>query len=503
MVSATSLAAQSAPVPRDFARTLDAFVAQGVRDWGIPGLAITVVRGDSVLFTRGYGVRATGDTARVDTRTLFGIMSTTKAMTAASLAMLVDEGKVQWDDPVTRHLPWFRLSEPLRTDDLRVRDLLTHSAGLPNADILWVRGDVASDEILRRVRGVPAAYRPGRGFIYQNVMYHAAGAVIEAASGLRYGEFLRTRLFMPLGMTRTYASHADAAAADAQNISRAHDVVQGALRVIPEEAVDAAPAAGSVWSTAEDLARWTRFLLDSARVDGRRLISDSAFRELFTPQVIVPAGEFYPTRRLTTPMWTTYSFGWFQQDYDGLRVSMHTGSLPGRVALVGLVPDERIGVFVVGNRDHAEFRHAVMFRVFDLLTGRPARDWSREFRTLYAASDSARAAREAALLAQRDTSMRPSVPLAAFAGTYAHPLWGDVVVRVERDTLRYAAGVGPYNTGVLLHWRGDTFREVNSVGMPGTPWVFQRGLDGRPVRASAGGSEQMVFTRRETSAPPR
>jgi CubicO group peptidase (beta-lactamase class C family) len=203
-----AMAAQ-APAPRgiaDPAATLDAYAAKAVRDWQVPGLAISVVKDGRVVFAKGYGVRELGRPAPADTQTLFAIGSTTKAMTAAALGMLVDEGKVRWDDPVTRYVPRFQTGDPYVTREMTVRDLLTHRGGVGNADYLWYESDIPSDEVRRRLRFLRPAYSFRAGFIYQNVMYAVAGDVVEAASGMPWEQFVRRRIFEPLGMTRTVAT---------------------------------------------------------------------------------------------------------------------------------------------------------------------------------------------------------------------------------------------------------------------------------------------------------
>ena len=494
LLAGSPLAAQKKASPWP---AFDAYVQRGVRDWAVPGLSIVVVHGDSVVFLKGYGVRRLGAADAVDPQTLFGMMSTTKAMTAMALAMLVDEGKLRWDDPVTRWLPDFAMPDPYVTRELRVVDLLTHSAGLPNADLMWLRGDLDLPEILHRVRGLQPAYPLRGGFVYQNVMYGAAGAVIEKAAGMPWSDFLQQRLFRPIGLARTWPSYAAMAATHATNVSSAHYRIGGTVRVIPDETVDVLPAAGAVWSTAEDMGRWLRFLLDSSRVDGRRLVSDSSFRRLFQPQSFVSADEFYPTAARTRPHWTTYGLGWFQQDYRGEMVQMHTGSLDGRTAIIGLIPDKRIGVYVFGNLDHAELRHALMWQAFDVLLGAPPRDWSAELLTLYGAlrarSDSTRHADEA----RRVTGTSPTLPLERYAGRYGHPVWGDIDVAFESGALRLGYGTNPAAAGPLEHWNYDTFLarlgdgrdtpplvtfELDEHGMPGHLTVFGE----RFTRAAAG-----------------
>jgi CubicO group peptidase (beta-lactamase class C family) len=475
LTSADHAAAQRAKSPWP---AFDAYVQQGMRDWRVPGLSIVVVRNDSVVFLQGYGVRTLGAAGEVDPRTLFGIMSTTKAMTAMAIAMLVDDGRLRWDDPVTKWLPDFETADPFITRDLRVVDLLTHNTGLPGADLLWVRGDFDEADVLRRVRGLAPTYPLRGGFVYNNVMYGAAGAVIAQASGMSWDAFLQQRLFTPLGLSRTYPTLAAVTAAREANIAAAHYRIRDTVRVIADESVDRVPAAGAVWSTAEDMGRWLRFLLDSSRVDGRRLVSDSSFRRLFQPQSFVSAGEFYPTAELTRPHWVTYGLGWFQQDYRGEMVQMHTGSLDGRTAIIGLIPDRRVGVYVFGNLDHAELRHALMWKAFDVLLGAPDRDWSRELLALYGArrarADSARRTIEGA----RVMGTSPSLPPERYAGRYEHPVWGDIEISAASGTLRLRAGTNPMTSGPLEHWHYDTFRAALGDGRD-APTMVTFALDAR------------------------
>src|SRR4051812_31124882 len=369
--------AQTDPRVRD----LDAYAARAASEWRAPGMAVAIVKDGRVVFAKGYGVLELGKPAAVDTQTLFAIGSTTKAMTAMALAMLVDENKVRWDDPVSKFLPGFQLSDPYLTRELTVRDLLTHRAGLPNADFLWYGTENSIDEIMRRMRMVRPAYSMRSGFIYQNVMYAVAGQVVAAASGIPWAEFLRARIFTPLGMTRTVASVA--AASHARNVAVPHFVIDDTVRVISNAPVDAVAPAGAVWSSIADMAKWMRFILDSGRVNGTALVQPGTFRELVRPQTMVPASEFYPTAQLTQPHWQTYGFGWFQQDYRGRKVDFHTGSIDGMVAIVGLMLDERLGVYVLSNLNHMEARHALMLKTFDTFTNAPPRDWSAELQKLY------------------------------------------------------------------------------------------------------------------------
>jgi CubicO group peptidase (beta-lactamase class C family) len=458
LVLPAGAAAAQAITDQAVAREVDRFIRAGMPAWGIPGLSVVVVHGDSVVLLRGYGERRLGGGEAVDEHTLFGIMSTTKAMTALSLALLVDDRRLSWNDPVTRWVPEFEMPDAAVTRDLRVVDLLTHNAGLGNADLLWVREDLDAAEIFRRLRLLTPAYPLRGGFVYQNIMYGLAGEVIARASGLSFEEFLRRRIFNTLGMTETYPTYAAMLRSGSENVSAPHFRIRDTVRLIADASVDPIPAAGSVWSSARDMGTWVRFLLDSGAVAGRRVVSDEGFRMLFQPHALIGRDEFYPTARLTQPHWMTYGLGWFQQDYRGHFVAFHTGSMDGRTGIIGLLPDLDVGVYVFGNLDHAEFRHAVMLKVFDLFLGGPPRDWSRELLKLYGDLRTERDTALATADAARVPDTRPTLPPASYAGTYAHPIWGDVVVEVDGEELRMRMGSTTELRGPLRHWNYDTFR---------------------------------------------
>jgi len=478
--------AEATPGPNE---GFEARVAAAIDAWRTPGLALAVVKDGRVEMSRGFGVRELGKSEPVDEHTLFAIGSTTKAMTAALVGMMVDEGKLAWDDPVTKHLPWFAVRDSYVTRELTVRDLLTHRGGLGNTDYLWYGQGLGDDEILRRLRLAEPAYSLRASFVYQNVMYAAAGALVEAVSGQSWETLMRTRIFEPLGMTDTVATAA--ALAGRSNVASPHDIVEGSLAVIENAPVDGVAPAGSVWSSAADMAKWSQLLLDEGKHGDRVLLKPETVRELFTPQVIVPRADFYPTSRLTRPHWTTYGLGWFQQDYAGRALDFHTGSIDGMVAIHGLVRDERLGVVVLANRDHSELRHALMLEVFDRF-GRAGsslaaseathdrRDWSAELLTLYgdleAKADESRKAREA----RRVPDTSPSLPLSRYAGTYSDPLRGEVSVSLEGGRLRLAYGSA--FVGWLEHWHYDTFRAAWDARWRGTALVtFSLDADGEPA----------------------
>jgi CubicO group peptidase (beta-lactamase class C family) len=429
-----------------------------------------VVKDGAVIFAKGYGVRGVGHSDAVDTHTLFAIGSTTKAITAAAIGMLVDEKRLGWDDPVTKHLPWFALKDPQVTREVTIRDLLTHRAGLPNADYLWYGQATPGRTILDRLRLVEPAYAVRSSFIYQNIMYAAAGAVVEAASGMPWERFIEARIFKPLGMTDSIAT---AATLESQpNRAMPHFIIGGAVERIDNASVDGVAPAGSIWSGVDDMAKWVRLLLAEGVVSGpfgeQRLLSRETVSELFRPQTLVTKQAFYPTAELTLPNWTTYGLGWFQQDYGGFKVDFHTGSIDGMVAICGLIRSRGIGVYILSNLDHAELRHALMLTAFDRLLGRPARDWSADVRALYARLERETEEAEKKEDGLRTLDTRPSLPLGAYVGRYSDPLHGEVDISLSAADGTLRARYGSAFDGPLEHWNFDTFKARWSAKWRGT-----------------------------------
>lgn len=257
------------------------------------GFAVSVVKDGQVVFSKAYGVKDVRTSEPVDTSTLFAIASTTKAFTAAALGMMVDEGRLRWDDKVIDHLPDFRMYDPYVTRELTVRDLLSHRAGMPNTDYLWTGGDNSREEIVRRVRFIEPGYSFRAGYVYQNVMFLVAGELLEAVSGMSWDEFVRTRIFTPLGMSRSVTTLAEAQAKP--NVATPHWPRNDSLFAITNSLADGIGPAGSIWSSAADMAKWVRFLLDTGRVNGRPLLRPNTWAELFRPNTLL--GSWGRTRR--------------------------------------------------------------------------------------------------------------------------------------------------------------------------------------------------------------
>lgn len=444
----------------------DRYVAKAVHDWSVPGLAVAVVKDNSLVFAKGYGVIEQGKPARVDEHTRFAIGSTTKAMTVTALAMLVDEGKLSFDDRVIDHLPDFRLYDPWVTRELTIRDLLTHRTGLPGTDLLWLFDSYPTKEVFRRLRYVKPESSFRSHWAYQNVMYALAGAIVEQASGMSWADFVRTRIFEPLGMTETIPLVAELPGKP--NVAVPHAEIDDSVQVVPIRTTDPIAPAGSVWSSVYDMSIWMRFVLDSGRIGDRRLVEPETFREIVAPEIRAPSDE-YPATRLARPHFFTYALGWFVEDYQGETVWMHTGSIDGMIAIIGLLPAERAGVYVLANLDHAELRHALMYRVFDMYEGNQPRDWSTEIHTLYGNLATKREAAQAMRDSSRDRNTHPSLPLQNYAGTYTDSTYGNVDITFTGGALHFRFVKG--DTQPLEHLEYETFKAQAKTTLEPDPVV--------------------------------
>lgn len=432
-------------------KALDNFIIDGIEKWQPPGLAVTVVKNGEIVFTKAYGVTNVNTKQFVDNNTLFGCMSTTKAFVAAGLAMLVDDGKIKWEDKVIDYLPEFQLKDPYLTREINMIDLLTHRTGIGNTDYLWSQMSIPSDSVLYKMREVDKSYSLRSSFIYQNIFYLAAGKVIEKVSGKSWGEFLKERIFDPLGMTNTHAT-----LGEIQHISNkadAHYEIDGEITKIDQSSADAIGPAGSMWSSINDIGKWIQFLLNDGRINGKALLSEKNFNELFKVHQIVPTESFYPTQQLTKPNFTTYGLGWFQHDYNGKMVQFHTGSLAGMVAIAGMIPEDEVGVYVMGNLDHVELRHAIMYAAFDLFTeGKFSRNWSEELYAIYHPESDTRP--ELQPIANTAASFKEST----LEGSYVNKQYGWINITNNDGVLKF--NMNNKVLGTLRHWHYNTYKVV-------------------------------------------
>jgi CubicO group peptidase (beta-lactamase class C family) len=438
-------------------KEIDEYSAKAGADWKVPGFAVAIVKDDRVVFAKGYGVRELGKTPAVDENTLFAIASNSKAFTAAALAILVDEGKVKWDDKVTTYLPSFELYDPYVTRELTIRDLLSHRSGLSTfgGDLLWYESEYSRDEILRRIRFLKPTSSFRSRFGYQNILFLAAGEVVAKVSGKSWDEFVKEKFFVPLAMKRTVTSHADLL--NSSNVATPHNEVDGKIRVIRYGKVDNIGAAGGIKSSVTDMAQWLRLQLGRGTFEGRKIFSSTASREMWTPHTVFSGISEQAEKTNPTRHFNLYGLGWILSDYQGRLLVSHGGGLDGMTSQVALMPEEKLGVVVLTNSE-TPLSNVLANKIFDLFLGLPRRDWNSELLVRNKDGEAARKAADRKRELSRVPQTKLSLPLPAYAGTYTGEMFGDAKVTEEEGKLVVRFVPSPLFVGDLEHWHFDTFR---------------------------------------------
>jgi CubicO group peptidase (beta-lactamase class C family) len=436
---------------------LDRYIEEARAEWDVPGLAVAVVKGDDVVLARGYGVRDMRSGEPVDENTLFAIASNTKAFTAAALAILVDEGRLGWDDRVREHLPWFQLYDPYVSDEMRIRDLLSHRSGLGtfSGDLLWYGTGYSAEEVVRRARYVPQANPFRGGYGYSNLMFIAAGEVVAAVAGEPWQVFLRRRILDRLGMDRTVLTTDSLPART--NVATPHGLWEGELVAFPWYNWDAMAAAGGVISSVAEMAEWLELQIDGGVLaEGDTIFSPGQSWEMWTvhtPRAVSPGyRELYPSTHFRG-----YGLGWALNDYKGRKVVSHGGGYDGMFSRVVIVPEEELGVVVLTN-SMTGVTSAITNRVLDLYLGGDQRDWSDELRGRAEAADARETERRAAVVRRTIEGTEPSRSLEAYAGRYGGPMYGDATVTLEEGGLVLRLLPNPDLVADLTHLQLDTWR---------------------------------------------
>ena len=464
-----------------------------------PGLSVALVKDGEAILTRGYGVRKMGEARRVDDRTLFAIASNSKNVTAAGLAMMVDEGKVKWDEPVRTYLPGFTLSDPVIGERITVRDTLSHRAGfgLGAGDLLfWPNSDRSREEVMARVPFVPIQDGFRAGYHYCNLMFVVAGEVLAATSGQRWEDFVQTRIFDRVGMDDTVPM---ASLADPEKSALPHARTgpplryQGPMRPIADSIAaiwnwDSAAAAGGICASAADWARWIAVRLAmGALPDGSRLFSEETAKEMWRPNVIVNSSEG-PTAALPgRAIAATYAMGWSVQDYRGERLVSHGGGSPGGISATMLIPGRKVGFSVFSNAEESELLRALRSGITDICMAKTDFDWIADSLKRDRESIEKSLAAAVEIDAKQAAGAAPSLPLSAYAGTWRDPWYGDVTIEAHDLQLWLSFTHNPALQGPLEPYDGDMMRTRFPDKREEDAFITFEIEDGRPVRATVKG----------------
>jgi CubicO group peptidase (beta-lactamase class C family) len=483
LIAASLVAAQATP-PAD----LDAFVGAAMKAFDVPGLALAIVKDGKVICAKGYGVRRIDDPAPVTTRTLFAIASNTKAFTSAAMGILVDEKKVDWDAPVSQHLPDFRVADPYVSSQLMVRDLLSHRTGLGlgQGDLTFFPDTTFSRaEVLGAARSLKPVTSLRSAYAYNNLTFVVAGELVARVSGQPWDDFIRQRILLPAGMASTVTT--GGAVPQGAELALPHSRgwrLDGPLHsLVPTIDRTWAGAAG-IRSNVEDLSKWLMLQLNQGTLpDGKQVFSAAAQKQMWSLHIATPIGSPRAGLERATPQFAGYGLGWSLRDSAGHKVVSHGGALTGMVSTVQMIPDQNLGIVVLTNQEESGAFSAIVYHVFDHFLGLPANDWIAGYRK--AREDNIRRAneKEQKEVKARAAASHPSLAIDRYAGTYRDDWYGDMLLEAQAGAkLVLKMTRTATMTADVTHWQYDTFKAVfRDPTVPDAYLTFSLGPDGRIV----------------------
>ena len=495
-------------------------VEQLRKAFGVPGVSITIVENGQVTLAHGWGVRDITTNQPVDADTIFFTGSTGKAFTNAALATLVDEGKIKWDDRVIDHMPDFRMWDPWVTREMTIRDLLVHRSGLGlgEGDLLFLPNSTLSrKETVRRIRYLKPATSFRSGYAYDNILYMAAGQLIEEVSGETWEQYIHRHVFAPLGMDHStdtdpeFLANPDHARPHSRNSGPIHGL--GAQTPLDQNATiaqNAAPAGGLAIS-ANDMGRWLLTQLGRGNIPGsdKRLFSAEQAEQMWSGVVPTPIRQFPAEFAATEPHFNEYALGWDLSDYRGVKIVGHDGAVLGSQATIALVPDKNIGIFIAANSEDGEIILGLRDELLDYYLGYPRANWPEKFHN-YKIGKLNAAAKQVQAAAAKPASVGPSLPLDHYVGDYTDPWYGTIKVRQSGKGLAIEFPHSSGMEGPLTHYQYDTFRTNPALDWVEPAYVsFSIDADGKvdrvtmkPVSPSADFSwdyQDLLFTPAKTA----
>jgi CubicO group peptidase (beta-lactamase class C family) len=437
---------------------VEAVCKEALGKLNVPGLAIAVVKDSSVVLSKGFGVREVGKPELVTDESLFAIASNSKAFTSAALAMLVDEGKLKWSDKVRDYLPYFELYSPYVSQEMTVRDLLCHRSGLAtfSGDLIWYGTTRSREDVVKSAKYLKPVYGFREAYGYSNIMFVAAGEVIAKVSGLTWDEFIKTRIFDVLGMTR--ANTSITAFKPGDDIAMPHNEMEdGKNQPIEYVNWDNVGAAGSINACVKDLAKWMQLQLNKGAWDGKQVWSKERSREMWEVNTAKPVSK-WQQENMKGRNFSGYGLGWDLMDYRGYKIVSHGGGYDGMISKTVLVPELNLGFVILTNSINSA-SSCLTYAILDIyLTGKQDKDWVAQFVTFKEedAKESKEAMKADETARLKDT--KPSLPLSAYCGTYVSEMYGEVKVVEEKGRLQIDFIPTALFKGELSHWHLDTFQ---------------------------------------------
>lgn len=439
---------------------IDSLVERCRRSFNVPGIAVGVVKDGKLIHAKGYGIANLETGRKVDEHTLFGVASNSKAFTTAAISMLVDEGKMTWDDKVIDRIPGFRLYDPYVTEAFTVRDLVTHRSGLGLGAgdlMMWPdSSDFTRADIIHNLRHLKPVSSFRTKYDYDNNLYIVAGEVVAKVAGMPWEEFIEKRIMQPLGFRESAASIKRIR--DRGNMIRPHVPVDGKLKVIDIDWSETANAAGGIWSSISDFSRWTILQLNGGRYGDslqKKLFSEDMHREMWAPQTIIPAY----TRPPYQTHFAAYGLGWFLSDVKGYKQVTHTGGLAGIVTQHVLLPELGLGIIVFTNQQSGAAFSAISNTIKDGYLGIQGQDWVKTYseyeREDFAEADSVRK-KVYADIQSAAAKHKGGFDFTPYLGTFRDAWFGDMILSVKDGKPWIASKRSPRLRGELLPYNAQT-----------------------------------------------
>ncbi|MDD2963130.1 MAG: serine hydrolase [Bacteroidales bacterium] len=467
--------------------TLSAKLEKMRRDWNAPGLAVALVRNDSVVYAQGFGVTNIDQPQPVDANTLFAVASNTKSFTAAAIAMMVDSGRMEWDAPVKRYLPWFESYDPWVTANTTLRDLLSHRTGHVtfSGDLIWSNTLYSRREVVERARLLTPHHGFRAGYGYSNINFIAAGLALEAVTNQPWEDVITSRILKPAGMTRTLTSITQIPTTT--NVAMPHTAPDGKMMVIEWQNWDNMAPAGALISSVNDMAQWIRVQLRRGELPGssadapKKLWSEKVQNEMWQPNVMNPISTGAQKNNPTTHF-RGYGLGWSLYDYQGEKLVNHGGGYDGMLSTTTFIPGKNCGFVVLTNCNEPLY-YVVSQTLQDLICNTPEpRDWNSFLLERVKKNKEQEQKDKAEALKNRRHDTQPTLPLADYSGTYNDPIYGAVeVTMTKKGALRLNMKPTPGFTSQMNHWEYNTFT-IRMEGYPSLPegkaW-FTVGPDGK------------------------
>jgi CubicO group peptidase (beta-lactamase class C family) len=443
-----------ATTPAFIRDSLDSYIQRGMKQWQIPGLAITIVKDGKVVFSKGYGVTELGRTDPVNENTLFIIASNTKLFTGTALAKLDFEKKLSLNDKITKYLPWFRLYDTNSTKLANIRDMLCHRIGLKTfqGDFTFWDSNLAKDSIIWKMRYLKPSGDFRQDYGYCNSAFLVAGRVLEKVTGKTWESYVEENILAPLGMTNTYMNTAGLAVRP--NVAQPHNNQYGPLSTIPFDNVDNLGPATSMVSNIKDLGKWLMLQLDSGRYEGRQVIPWAVLQKTRDINILTGSrrSPYYPTH------FRGYGLGVYSTDYNARQVYWHTGGAFGHVTNVCFVPEEKLGISILTNNDNQSFFEALRYQVMDAYLGVPYTDRSQFQWGFYVQGKKETDDSIASLKARVDKKNTPAIKLDDFTGNYYNTVYGRITVSKNGESLLCKFQRHPDLIGYMEYMDNNEFR---------------------------------------------